>query len=77
MGNLSKSKKYSTPEERRSSIDSAYAACSINDKVTVKDLAEYIGVSERCVRDRLKEADDAYWVHQGIVGRKTEDGKAE
>ena len=77
MGNLSKSKKYSTPEERRSSIDSAYAACSINNKVTVKDMAEYIGVSERCVRDRLKEADDAYWVHQGIVGRKTEDGKAE
>ncbi len=77
MGNLSKSKKYSTPEERRSSIDSAYAACSINDKVTVKDIAEYIGVSERCVRDRLKEADDSYWVHQGIVGRKTEDGKAE
>lgn len=77
MGNLSKSKKYSTPEERRSSIDSAYAACSINDKVTVKDMAEYIGVSERCVRDRLKEADDAYWVHQGIIGRKTEGGKAE
>lgn len=77
IGNLSKSKKYSTPEERRSSIDSAYAACSINDKVTVKDMAEYIGVSERCVRDRLKEADDSYWVHQGIVGRKTENGKAE
>lgn len=77
MGNLTKSKKYSTPEERRASIDSAYAACSMNDKVTVKDLAEYIGITERSVRDRLKEASDAYWVHQGIVGRKTEDGKAE
>ena len=77
IGNLTKSKKYTTAEERRSSIDSAYDACSIADKVTVKDMAEYIGVSERCVRDRLKEAGDDYWVHQGIVGRKTKDGKAE
>lgn len=70
MGNLSKSKKYTTAEERRYSIDVAYSACAVDEHVTVKDLADYIGVTERCVRDRLKEADDTYYVHQGIVSKK-------
>ena len=69
MGNLSKSRKYTTFEERKASIDTAYQACSIETPVTVDALAEYLGVSSRCVRDRLKEVKDDYWVKGGIVGK--------
>lgn len=69
MGNLSKSRKYTTFEERKASIDTAYQVCSIDTPVTVEALAEYIGVSPRCVRDRLKEVKDDYWVKGGIVGK--------
>lgn len=69
MANLSKSKKYTTPDERRASIDNAFDACSIETPVTLKALAEYMGVSERCVRDRIKELRNEYWIQNGIVGR--------
>lgn len=77
MGNLSKSRKYTTAEERRESIDTAYDACNIGDPVTVKDIAQYLNLTERCIRDRLKELSEIYWVHQGIVCRKAQDRKAE
>ena len=77
LGNLSKSRKYTTAEERKTSIDTAYEACNMGDPVTVKDIAQYLELTERCVRDRLKEFSDEYWVHHGIVVRKTDDGKAE
>ena len=77
MGNLTKSKKYTTQEERRDSLDTAFAVCNIGGNVTVRDMAEYIGVTERCVRDRLKECSDVYQVHQGVVWKKQQDGKAE
>lgn len=71
MGNLSRSRKYTTAEDRRASIDNAFAALNTGGvPVTVKDLAEYNDVSQRCIRDRLKELADEYWVHQGIVGRR-------
>lgn len=70
MGNLSKSKKYTSAEERRSSLDSAYDACNMGESVKVTDLAEYLGVTDRCVRDRLKEFSDSYWCERGVVGRK-------
>lgn len=69
MGNLSKSRKYTTYEERKASIDTAFQACSIETPVTIDAMAEYIGVSPRCVRDRLKEVKDDYWVKSGIVGK--------
>lgn len=64
-----KSSKYTTPEERRASIDSAYDVCSVNLPVTVSAMAEYLGVTERCIRDRLKEAKDTYWCKNGTVGK--------
>ena len=70
MGNLSKSKKYSTAEDRRSSLDTAYDACNLGDGVKVRDIAEYLGVTDRCVRDRLKEFSESYWCERGVVGRK-------
>ena len=69
MANLSKSKKYTTIDERRSSVESAYQACSINPPVTVQAMAEYIEVTNRCMRDRLNEMKDVFWVKGGIVGR--------
>ena len=42
-------------KERKASIVAAYEACAINENVTVADLAEYLGVTEKTVRNRLKE----------------------
>lgn len=64
-----KNRKNTTAEERRESIDMAYQACSIDMPVTVTAMATYLGKSERCVRDRLKEMKDVYWVKQGTVGK--------
>ena len=77
MANLSRSKKFTTREERRTSLENAFAACDMGVPVTVRDLATYLDLTERCVRDRLKEMDDLFWVHHGIVARKQQDGKAE
>jgi hypothetical protein len=38
--------------------------------VTVKALAEYSGVSEGCIRDRLKDAEEDFTVIRGMVLRK-------
>ena len=72
MANLSKSKKYTTSDDRRASIEAAYQACSCNPMVTVTDMAEYLDLTPRCVRDRLNEMKDQYSVHKGIVVRITE-----
>ena len=77
LGNLSRSRKYTTAEERRASIDTAYNACNFGEPVTVKDLAMYLDLTERCIRDRLKEMPDEYSVHHGIVFKKSANGKAE
>ena len=52
----------------------AYNACSIENPVTLSAMAEYLGVSERCVRDRLKELNGEYLCKGGLVfkTRKTE-----
>lgn len=77
MANLTKSRKYTTADERKSSLDTAYEACDMGGMITVKDLAQYLDLTDRCVRDRLREFSDEYEVHQGVVKRKSRDGKAE
>lgn len=42
-------------KERKESIATAYDACTTDGKVTVSDLAEYLGVTEKTIRNRLKE----------------------
>lgn len=64
-----KNKKNTTAEERRESIDAAFQACSVEEPVTISAMAEYLGVTERCVRDRLKEVKDVYWSKNGTVGK--------
>lgn len=56
--------------ERKESIETAYEACGMNGKVTIKDLAEYLGVTEKTVRSRLKEHGD-FWIDEGTVGKKS------
>ena len=72
--NLSKSSKRTSPEERRTRLDSAFNICSAAPPVKVKDLAECIPADEKTVRSYLKEFGDAYWLENGVVGRKNDDG---
>lgn len=61
------------PDERKKdrdeSFDTAFEACGIDGKVTVQALAEYMGVSEKTVRNRIREH-KGYWVEDGEVGKK-------
>lgn len=57
-------------KERKESINTAFEACGINEKVTIQDLAEYLGVSEKTVRNRLKEH-GGYVIEGSEVKKKT------
>ena len=60
-GNLSRSsKRNSTPEKRENDLMSAYQACSFETPVTVKALADYLGIGERTVRNYVNESDKFY-----------------
>ena len=61
-------------KERSISIETAYEACGIDEKITVKALSEYIGCGEKTVRRYLKE-NGSFWIKDGIVGRKDEGQK--
>ena len=57
-------------EERKSSLDTAFDACNMEGSpVAVSELAQYLGVTEKTVRNRLKEH-GGFWVDGGQVGRK-------
>ncbi len=65
--------KKKSPEEKKAeqkeALDMAYEACGIDEKVTVTALAEFMGISDKTVRRRIKEHGD-YWVDEGDVGKK-------
>lgn len=67
VGNLAKSGKFSTPQQREAEMDNAYDVCSINQPVRVSDMAEYLEVTEKCVRERLRELPKKYKYVNGIV----------
>lgn len=56
-------------KERKNSVETAYEACGINEEVTVQDLSEFMGVSEKTVRNRLKEH-GGFEVNESLVIRK-------
>lgn len=69
-------KKKRTPEEakkdRMNSLEEQYESLkSFNEdgKVTVKDLAESMGTTEKTVRNRIKEH-GGFWIDEGNVGKK-------
>jgi len=55
--------------ERNTSIETAFNACSIDGTVTVAGLVEYTGKSEDTLRRYLKEH-GGFWIDEGNVGRK-------
>lgn len=57
-------------KERKNSMESAYEACEINEEVAVGDIAEYLGVTEKTVRNRLKEH-GGFKIEEGKVRKKT------
>lgn len=72
--NFAKSGKRSkTPEERRKergdAIEQAFECCAENGKVKVSDIAEYVGTTERTVRNHLKEH-GGFWIDKDTAGRK-------
>lgn len=56
-------------EERRRNIEAAFEAASFNGRATVQAMAEYLGKSEKTVRNYLKECKD-FWVTDSEVGKK-------
>ena len=56
-------------QERKDSIETAFSAIADNGKGTIKELAEYLGVTEKTVRNWLKEH-DGFWVEGGECGMK-------
>lgn len=61
----------SKKKERKEAIETAYSACTIDGDVTVEAMAEYLGVTEKTVRNRIKEHGD-FWIDEGKVGRKSQ-----
>ena len=57
-------------KERKQAIETAYEACGINENVTVEDLAEYMAVTEKTIRNRLKEH-GGFVIEEGNVRKKT------
>ncbi len=56
--------------ERKQSVESAFEACGIEGDITVQAMAEYMGVSEKTVRNRLNEH-GGFAVEEGKVRKKT------
>ncbi|QHZ52181.1 Regulatory protein RepA [Paenibacillus larvae subsp. larvae] len=56
-------------KEQKESLETAYEACSIDEKITLKAIAEYMGVTEKTARNRIKEH-GGFWIEDGEVGKK-------
>lgn len=56
-------------KDRMAALESAFEACGIDEKITVSAIAEYMGISDKTVRNRIKEH-GGFWVADGDVGRK-------
>lgn len=55
-------------DERVKALDSAFQACNMTGQVTIQDMAEYMGTTEKTVRRRIKES-ASYDVNKNIVTR--------
>lgn len=55
--------------ERADALETAFSACDTGDGVTVTDMAEYMGVTEKTVRRRLKEH-GGFLIDDGCIWEK-------
>lgn len=56
-------------KERKQALETAFEACSIEDVVTLESLAEYMGITERTVRNRINEH-KGFDIENGEVTKK-------
>ena len=59
-------------KERKEALETHFSSCQSfneNGNVTIQDLAEAMGVTEKTVRNRIKEH-GGFWIDEGNVGRK-------
>lgn len=56
-------------QERKNAIEAAFDACNMSGKVTISDLTEYVGTTEKTVRKHLKEH-GGFWIDNNEVGRR-------
>lgn len=56
-------------KERKESLETAFNACNFDGKVTIQDLAEYMALTEKSIRNRIKEH-GGFWIDDGEVGLK-------
>lgn len=72
-GRPGRDRRTKTPEdreaERKASLEEAFDACDMGGGVTIEEVAEYLGVVEKTVRNRIKEH-GGFWVEDGRLGRK-------
>ena len=57
-------------KERKQAVETAFEVCGIHENVTVDDLARYMAVTEKTVRNRLKEH-GGFIIEEGNVRKKT------
>lgn len=58
-------------KERKRAVEVAFEACNFNGNVTLHDMAEYMGVTEKTARNRIKEH-DGYGISGNVIsGKKT------
>lgn len=56
-------------EEQNEALETAYEACSIDEEITLESLAEFMGVTDRTVRNRIK-SHGGFEIENGEVLRK-------
>lgn len=56
-------------KERQDELESAYFALDTGEEIKIKDIAEYLQVTEKTIRNRIKEH-GGFWIEEGIVGKK-------
>lgn len=65
-----------SPDERRkareASLETAFDAVQENGRAKLRELAEYLGVTEKTVRNRLKDS-EKFWIDGGEIGEKQAD----
>ena len=64
-----KNKKCKTADQAAEEFRIAFDTCNIDGTVTVKDIAEYLGLDEKTVYDRRKKLESEYKLDHGIVTR--------
>lgn len=57
--------------DKRAELLNTFDACNIDGKVTVKDMAEYLGVEEKTIRNRIKRSND-FTIENAVITKANE-----